>query len=565
MAAATKETIYIEADDEITTVIEKIITAKNKIIAVVLPKRATVFQSVVNMKLLKKAADETKRKVVLISSEPAIEAIASVAGMYIAQSLTSKPFIPKRSTKSASIATVSLADDEPATLIPQKVSLAERESIEAAPVEDEDIDETLEIDNTDEINETPVETIIDEGKEKKKKFKIPDFSSFRLRLGLGITALVLLIVGWFFGFIIMPKATVTINTDTSTSQVSLDITADTATTELKEADGILPAKLMEITKEDKATSPASGEKNAGEKATGIITLTNCASGGAKTIPAGTGFSAGSYTFVTTEEVDLGPAVIIGSCRSADFPDLTTPGAVEDVTVVAVNAGEAYNLAARAYQSSVNGVTAYGSDMTGGSTKIVKTITADDIQKAKDQLKGAATADATKELQTKLQDQQLQPLPETLTTTEPSVKVSAAVDSEATEVVATQTVTYKMLGVKGDQLAELLNAKIKSAFKEGSQKNIRSNGLDKATYSLKQKVSETKQVVSVQSVAVLGATFDTDTIKKDVVGKKRGDIEKMLETRDGVKSVSVEYSPFWITTTPKSVNKITIVVNEVDAQ
>jgi formiminotetrahydrofolate cyclodeaminase len=61
MATATKETIYIEADDEITTVIEKIITAKNKIIAVVLPKRATVFQSVVNMKLLKKAADETKR------------------------------------------------------------------------------------------------------------------------------------------------------------------------------------------------------------------------------------------------------------------------------------------------------------------------------------------------------------------------------------------------------------------------------------------------------------------------------------------------------------------------
>jgi hypothetical protein len=561
MATATKETIYIEADDEITTVIEKIITAKNKIIAVVLPKRATVFQSVVNMKLLKKAADETKRKVVLISSEPGIEAIASVAGMYIAQSLTSKPFIPKRSSKTAAVTTVTLNDEEVAAP-PQKVTLEERENLESTPISAED-DAAIEIDNTEDTEVTEaVETIADVNTEKKKKFKIPDFSSFRLRLGLGITALVLLIVGWFFGFIVMPKATITVNADTSNSATTLDFTVDTAATELSEEAGTLPAKLAEVSKEDKATSPATGEKNMGEKAKGIITLTNCASGGAKTIPSGTAFSAGSYTFVTTEEVDLGPAVIIGNCRSADFPNLTTPGAIEDVAVVATSAGEAYNLAARAYQSSVNGVSAYGSDMTGGSTKIVKIVSADDIQKAKDQLKGAATADATKELQSKLQEQNLQALPETLTTSEAAVKVSTAVDAEATEVTVTQTVTYRMLGVQNEQLATLLNAKIKAAFEDNAQKNIRSNGLDKATYSLKQKVSDTKQVISLQTIAVLGATFDTDTIKKDVVGKKRGEIEKMLETRDGVKSVSVEYSPFWITTTPKSVNKISIVVNEV---
>jgi hypothetical protein len=360
----------------------------------------------------------------------------------------------------------------------------------------------------------------------------------------------------------MPKATITVNADTSNSATTLDFTVDTAATELSEEAGTLPAKLAEVSKEDKATSPATGEKNMGEKAKGIITLTNCASGGAKTIPSGTAFSAGSYTFVTTEEVDLGPAVIIGNCRSADFPNLTTPGAIEDVAVVATSAGEAYNLAARAYQSSVNGVSAYGSDMTGGSTKIVKIVSADDIQKAKDQLKGAATADATKELQSKLQEQNLQALPETLTTSEAAVKVSTAVDAEATEVTVTQTVTYRMLGVQNEQLATLLNAKIKAAFEDNAQKNIRSNGLDKATYSLKQKVSDTKQVISLQTIAVLGTTFDTDTIKKDVVGKKRDEIEKMLETRDGVKSVSVEYSPFWITTTPKSVNKISIVVNEV---
>ncbi len=563
MAAATKETIYIEADDEITTVIEKIITAKNKIIAVVLPKRATVFQSVVNMKLLKKAADETKRKVVLISSEPGIEAIASVAGMYIAQSLTSKPFIPKRSSKLPAIATVTLGDED-SLVGSQKISLAERETIDNSPLLEEN-DETLEIDNTDEeASVVAVETIVDNGKEKKKKFKIPDFSSFRLRLGLGITAIVLLVVGWVFGFVVLPKATVTINADTSNSQVSLDVTADSDATEVNEEEGILPAKIVEIVKEDKATSPATGEKNVGEKATGTITLTNCRKSDAGvTVPAGSGFSSGSQTFVTTETVELAPAVYAGNnCISDDFPAY---GAVKDVTVIAALSGEVYNLTARSYTSSSSGVSAYGSDMTGGTTKLIKVVSADDIQKAKDQLKGAATADATKELQDKLQEQQLQALPETLVSTEPAVKVSAAVDTEASEVVATQKVTYKMLGIKNEELAELLNARITATFKDGVEKNIRSNGLDKATYALKQKMSDSKQVISLQTIAILGATFDAESIKKDVVGKKRGEIEKMLESREGVKSVSVEYSPFWITTTPKSVSKLNIVINEVDGE
>ncbi|MDO8265499.1 MAG: hypothetical protein Q7T41_00985, partial [Candidatus Saccharibacteria bacterium] len=58
-------------------------------------------------------------------------------------------------------------------------------------------------------------------------------------------------------------------------------------------------------------------------------------------------------------------------------------------------------------------------------------------------------------------------------------------------------------------------------------------------------------------------FDENAIKKEIVGKKRGDIEKIIEAKDGVGSVSVEYSPGWITTTPKSEKKITIKVIETE--
>ena len=51
-----KETIYIEPENDITDIIAKIENAKEKIIALVPPKKAGVFRSVVNIKLIAKSA-----------------------------------------------------------------------------------------------------------------------------------------------------------------------------------------------------------------------------------------------------------------------------------------------------------------------------------------------------------------------------------------------------------------------------------------------------------------------------------------------------------------------------
>lgn len=564
-----KVTVYIEADDEITTVIDKVVSAKDDIVAVVLPKRASVFQSVVNLKLLKNAAHEADKKVVLISSEPAIELMAAIAVMHVAKSLSSKPFIPKRATIKSSETTISskefaaeTADSKGFKIVdsseePSKTDYSADDTIES---------DVIELDNTEEVaQELPEGSIASNmGSEKSKKkrgFKIPDFSSFRLRMGLGITAFVLLVVGWFFGFVIMPKATITINTDTSSQTVTMDFIAKTDATELDAKIGVIPAKKSEVSKEDKVTVATTGEKNVGEKATGIVTLTNCKTGtSGVTIPAGTGFSSGNLTFVTTEAIELGPAVIIGVCRSADFPDF---GAVKDVAVAAANSGEEYNIAAKSLTSSVSGVSAYGSAMVGGTNKVVKVVSETDLTKAREQLKGTATADATTELKAKLSEQKLQALLETLEQTEPVIKNSSAVNAEATEVTVTQTVKYSMLGVASSDIGAVLDARIEESLKDSPDKNVRSNGLDKAVYRLATKISADNQTITIQAIAILGPEFDEAIIRKEIVGKKRGEIEKMLESRDGVKSVGVEYSPFWITTTPKKESKITIVINELE--
>ena len=46
MADKSKDVIYIDIDDEITSIIDKVRASDGKILALVLPKRASVFQEV---------------------------------------------------------------------------------------------------------------------------------------------------------------------------------------------------------------------------------------------------------------------------------------------------------------------------------------------------------------------------------------------------------------------------------------------------------------------------------------------------------------------------------------
>src|ERR1700748_992884 len=88
---AGKEKIYVDVDDEITAIIDKVDTAKGKVVALVLPKRCPVLQSVVNMKLLKRTADNNGKNLVLITNEAGLMPLAGATGLYVASTPTSRP------------------------------------------------------------------------------------------------------------------------------------------------------------------------------------------------------------------------------------------------------------------------------------------------------------------------------------------------------------------------------------------------------------------------------------------------------------------------------------------
>ncbi len=574
--ASAKDTLYIDVDDEITSVIDKVTTSKNRIIAVVLPKRATVFQSIVNMKLLKKAAQSASKNMVLITSDPAVMPIAAVAGLHVAKTPSSKPYIPEIPSLQEDLAqneTVLIDEEDQESSQSSDGSLSQANESDTATsatkpgaeygiTDDKDV---IELDNT--IDDEPLapDTKNQKTKKNRKKIvKIPDFSSFSVRLALGGALILLLIVLWVVGFIILPKATITLNTDTQSVPINTVVTARVGAAELDLENNILPAKRSQVEKIDSVTVPATGEKNVGEKATGIMNLTNCINDGEdKIIPAGTAFSSGNITFVTTEAVTLDFAIFAGSnCVSDDF------GRDEDVPVVATQAGPDYNVSAKAYNSSISGIQAFGSQMTGGTTQIIKVVSQADVDQAKQQLQDTSKTAALDELKKLVSDSNVRPIDESLTESAPNYDISPAVDVEASEVTVKSIVNYALIGASNEDISAILDSVIKKSLEstdaENAQdKNIRENGLDSMIFKLLEQTDEANQKYTFETVGSVGPDINENTIKDSVVGRKRGEIEKQLEAIDGVRSVSVEYSPAWITTTPKSADKIEVIFNEAE--
>lgn len=65
-----KKVLYIEIDDEITSVFDKINKLRFKKIYLVIPQRAILFQSAINLKILKRKAEDIEKEIFVITNDP---------------------------------------------------------------------------------------------------------------------------------------------------------------------------------------------------------------------------------------------------------------------------------------------------------------------------------------------------------------------------------------------------------------------------------------------------------------------------------------------------------------
>lgn len=558
--AEQKETIYIDIDDEITAIIEKVRTSKQKILALVLPKRAAVLQSIVNMKLLKRTAGEAKKHVVLITSEAGLLPLAGAVGLHVAKTLQSKPAIPEPPKVPSAVEALVEEDSEEVEEpdVDASKSLGELAGLPAV-VKTDSTEETIDIDNADDEADTPKT----KGKkaDRKNKIKIPNFESFRARLFLVGGGLILVIILWFLAFHVMPKAKITVKTSTASVTANIAFVASTDAKEFDEAKNVIPAELKTVKKSDAQKVTATGQKNVGEKAAGQVTMSlqNC-SQSQVTVPAGTAITANGLIFVTQGDASMSSVTIGNQCKNSDFPSFST----DTVGVVAQNGGTQYNVGAQGYGvTGFPGVAAQGTQMAGGTDKTITVISQQDVDTAKEKI--ASNNDSVKnELAKSLKEANKFALTETFVAGAPAVTASPNVGDQAGEVTVTAVTEYVMLGVKQSDLEKLLKKETDKQI-DTKKQAISDYGLSQAAFTLTNRQSNNVQTLSAQSIVTAGAQIDIKALKKLIAGKKRGDVQQIIQTQPNVEDVSVEYSPFWVYSTPKKPGKITIVIQKAQTK
>lgn len=540
-----KDTIYIDVDDEITTITEKVQGAAASVVALVLPKRCTVLQSSVNMRILQRGAEAANKKIVLITSEAALLPIAGAAGMYVAKTLQSKPGIPSR------------IEDDADTVVEDEAPLDTNKSIGELSGTGTDDEEPIELAAAAAVANA-------DGTQKKakkakpdKKLKVPNFESFRAKLILGIVIGVLLISGWVVAAVVLPKAHIVIKTENKSMSLETTVTAATAVKTPDTQNKILPLMTKTIDKVETAKAPATGSKDVGNKASGTVVLYNCSkddklSDTVRTVPAGTGISSSGLTFILQADVEVSPSGYTGNACKSDKPS-------KEVAVVAQSGGDNYNLSARTYAvagfSTISAVDDTG--MGGGTTKKVTIVSEDDCTNVKNQVSAVKADDYTKQLKDQLVAAGQVVVSDSFVATNAGVSCSPAIGAEASEITASATYKYSMSGVDEAGLDQILQAQATKELNDTSQAVLNS-GAKEAKLTTAQKKSATELTVAVNTTAETGIKQDPAAIAQSVAGQKYGTTLDTLRSTPGVADVVVTYSPFWVRKTPSNVDKITIV-------
>lgn len=538
-----KDVIYIEPEDDITDIITKIEGSKEKIVALVPPKKAGVFRSVVNIKLISKAGNSSEKTVVLVTSDPSIVKLAAATKIPVTKDLQTPPAIP-----TADIEVEETSEEE-------VIEGPEEEEAEKAPEEEEEEEEEKK------PEKKKKEKKAKKSAEKTGNLVIDWIKSHKKIVIFGGIASLVLIIFLIWAFAIAPAATVSVEIQTESKNFAENVkfTTNAADEKVEEGKLYLQEKKIETTQEVKFD--ATGQKNKGEKATGNIEVyayfplnvrasTQVSEGATFTI------SGLSFQAVKSEVLSYSGNGKSECANKDDANSLVDYGCRINgtVAVIASEPGSKYNIAASSTGwDTVARVVPYSTEaMSGGTDDIVTVVEQSDIEKAKEQLADANESENKQKLYDGIDDNML--------IIESSFKQETA-KAESTPAAGEE--------IKEGEKAVLKAVTTTSVYVIEKSK-VEEFITEKAKLNDDQKIYEINNPFIENFVATdggftgrlktsyaVGPKVTDSEILEIVKGKGTGDAQHELKNINGIVYVNINTSYPWVNTIPNDTNKITI--------
>jgi hypothetical protein len=575
-----KKVVYIEIDDEVTVVYDRLKSVRSKHVYIVAPKRAILFQSVVNLKILKRKADEDGKTIYLITNDS--------NGIHLAQKVGITVYNKSNGDGSPALFSTELSDER-LRITPLRATVNSVE--EATPTRLKErkisISEILRSRRNGGKGGVIVSKIARKAREKKKKknSRLVIVSPNRHALiGLICVSMVILL---FIVYIALPGVTIYLTPSASVLEKSVNITLADFNQNRAELDThpvhMIGSYEVETTVNISLTQASTGKKfsNDAKNASGVITVYNS--------------TENEWPLVATTRFQTEDGLIFRIPAAVTVPPASSsgPGSAEafvkadayDVNGLIV--GERGNIGPSTFflpglkESSRSNLYAENfADMTGGFSDYTSFVSAEDIESSKSRINDELLKSAVEELELIVADRtelaggdisyellkgdQAIKFGEVSTVIPPDLENKSVGEFSVNGSVKVTGVYYDK-----DEMLTILMDELK--LKKSPQKELVRVNEDSTTYRIFEwddvgsKIKLTANIKGIEQYEIdvdkeNGARL-LDKIKSHILGKNTEDAKTYIQNLPEVNKVEIDSWPIWSPTIPKVADNIDFEVRD----
>jgi hypothetical protein len=526
------EIIYLEPDEEITSVIDKIKNASAASLGLVVPRDATLLQSVVNLRLLNKEASFLQKKISIVTSDKIGRNLAAQVGLPVYSSIREErpTYIPPAPVVEPD-EVLEVQNTEPQAASARGVNVHhfqdERPAVQWKP------NHKPQFSPQPEKELKPKPKFVDRTSPVKKEH---DPKAFKIIWPILAIIFGLALVGLY---LIWPTSNVEIFLKSEELKKSMPLVFTNTVTKPDLTQNVFPGNLIEASKEKTQKFSTTGKKDLGGKASGTVSFTNGLDSLAHKLPAGAKLLSSNKTFLLKSAITV-PGATVQNLK-------VVPGTIS-ADIEAENAGDEYNI--KATKFTISGLPANqqealyaqsSSDLKGGFTKEVQVVSKDDYENAKKQLVDDLSGNIDQDLKAKAQG--LKIIEKSGTIPDPEVTSSSSIDQEASDFEMKVKITKQVMAYDFGQFQNYLVSSLETKIDPGKMVIIPSEEdfgftIDKIAFDK----GELDLTANISAKIV--DKIDINQIKTKIVGKSQDSAESLIMSQPGVSKAVFTFNPAW---------------------
>lgn len=350
------------------------------------------------------------------------------------------------------------------------------------------------------------------------------------------------------------------------------VSLDPSITESRPEDLLLKAETISETVSGTDSIAASGVRLVGEKATGKVTIFN-KTDAVKTFAAGTILRSGTLRFELSESVEVASATTEVSRQDSE----TRVFGKAEVAVVAQDIGAQFNLAKdtefQVADFASSSYTALAETaFTGGSSREVRVVSQEDVNKLLASVKSSLVEDATEKFRGQSRNgRYVVPTGQVRVV---SSSYDAKVGDEVSRVELNLELKVFAVVYAQDDIKPLITTVLSSEVPEGyelSEDNLQiltdTSGGNRASQETEEVTSSSRVRVELQISTTATPILDDAKMREAIAGKPIAEVSSILTEFTGVRGVEVKIQPAFtqrfFQSLPSDPSKITITVPSDD--